>query len=96
VGESWGVSEGVEGTSPDQLPAEVWLAVERGAAPPCLDYPPLRIVHFSGQVFTAGVERHDIEGREVRVYSVAKTVAGWFKYRRKIGLDVALEALADA
>jgi predicted transcriptional regulator of viral defense system len=74
----------------------VWLAIERGAAPPRLEYPPLRIVHFSGQVFTAGVERHDVEGQEVRIYSIAKTVADCFKYRNKIGLDVALEALTDA
>jgi len=79
-----------------QSPAQVWLAIERGAASPRLYYPPLRIVYFSGQAFTAGVERHDIEGRVVSVYSVAKTVADCFKYRHKIGLDVALEALTDA
>lgn len=79
-----------------QSPAQVWLAIERGAAPPRLEYPPLRIVYFSGQVFTAGVEHHDIEGRKAPVYSVAKTVADCFKYRNKIGLDVALEALTVA
>ncbi len=79
-----------------QSPALVWLAVERGAASPRLDYPPLRIVHFSGAAFTAGIERHHIEGREVPVYSIAKTVADCFKYRNKIGLDVALEALTAA
>ena len=79
-----------------QAPPEVWIALERGMWHPQPDYPPLRVVHFSGASFSSGIERHTIEGQEVRVYSVAKTVADCFKHRNKIGLDVALEALTDA
>lgn len=79
-----------------QLPHEVWLAIPRRARPPALRYPPLRVVKFSGSAFAQGIERHTAEGQEVRVYSVAKTLADLFKYRNKVGLDVALEALRDA
>jgi predicted transcriptional regulator of viral defense system len=78
-----------------QAPFEVWLAVEPGKWRPVVDYPPLRIVRFSGLALTEGVEEHAIEGVTVRVYGVAKTIADCFKYRNKIGLDVALEALHD-
>lgn len=71
------------------------MAVNRRAARPRMDYPPLRIVRFSGQALTEGIEEHKIEGVRVRVYSPAKTVADCFKYRNKIGLDVALEALRE-
>jgi predicted transcriptional regulator of viral defense system len=79
-----------------QSPAEVWIALERGAWRPTLAYPPLRVVHVSGAAFTAGVEHHVIEGVRVPIYSVAKTIADCFKFRNRIGLDVALEALTDA
>lgn len=78
-----------------QSPHEVWMALDRRAARPRMDYPPLRIVRFSGQALTEGIEEHKIEGVRVRVYSPAKTVADCFKYRNKIGLDVALEALRE-
>ncbi len=79
-----------------QAPFEVWLAVENRAVKPKLDYPPLRIVRFSGAAFTEGVEEHIVDGVTVRVTGVAKTVADCFKYRNKIGVDVALEALREA
>jgi len=79
-----------------QLPSEVWMAIDRRARRPALRYPPLRIVRYTGAALTEGVERHRVEGREVRVYNVAKTIADCFKYRNKIGLDVALEALREA
>lgn len=75
---------------------EIWLAIPNKARPPKLDYPPLRIVRFSGAALTQGVETHTVDGTAVRVYSVAKTVADCFKYRNKIGLDVALEALRES
>ena len=56
----------------------------------------MRVVYFSGLSYASGIERHTIEGQEVCIYSVAKTVADCFKYRNKIGLDVALEALTEA
>jgi predicted transcriptional regulator of viral defense system len=79
-----------------QAPREVWLAIDPKAHLPKVPYPPLRIVRFGGGARTTGVEEHLVEGQTVRVYSVAKTVADCFKYRNKIGLDVAIEALNDA
>ncbi len=78
-----------------QLPSEVWIAIDRRARRPALKYPPLRVVRYSGAALTEGVESHRLEGQTVRVYNVAKTVADCFKYRNKIGLDVALEALRE-
>lgn len=78
-----------------QNPPETWLAIDGKARRPRIDYPPLRIVRFSGLALTAGVEETMIEGVTVRVYSPAKTVADCFKYRNKIGLDVAIEALRE-
>lgn len=79
-----------------QLPAEVWLAVERGTRVPALVQPPVRIVRFSGAAFREGIERHRLEGQVVRVFSVAKTLADVFRWRTRVGLDVALEALREA
>jgi len=79
-----------------QSPFEVWLAIPNKARAPKMDYPPLRIVRFSGEALTVGVEDHVIDGVPVRVTSVARTVADCFKFRNKIGLDVALEALKEA
>ena len=79
-----------------QAPFEVWLAIENKSLAPKLDYPPLRIVRFSGAALTEGVEEHVVDGVTVRVTSVAKTVADCFKYRNKIGLDIAMEALREA
>lgn len=79
-----------------QAPFEVWLAIENKSIAPKLDYPPLRIVRFSGVALTEGVEEHVVDGVTIRVTGVAKTVADCFKYRNKIGLDVALEALREA
>lgn len=78
-----------------QNPYQVWLAIDRNARPPKEPGLPLRIVRFSGDAMHAGVERHQIEGVTVLVYNPGKTVADCFKYRNKIGLDVALEALRD-
>jgi predicted transcriptional regulator of viral defense system len=78
-----------------QSPSEVWLAIGNKAWRPQVDHPPLRFVRFSARALEAGVEEHFIEGVLVRVYNPAKTVADCFKYRNKIGLDVALEALRD-
>lgn len=78
-----------------QNPAQIWLAIDRKARRPHVEYPPLRIVRFSGVALTAGIEEHPVEGVTVRVYAAAKTVADCFKYRNKIGLDVASEALRN-
>ena len=68
----------------------------RGSHPPRVDYPPVKMVQFTGDAYSAGVEEVDRDGVKLRVYGVAKTVADCFKYRHKIGRDVALEALIDA
>lgn len=78
-----------------QAPFEVWMAIDVKAWKPKVDQPPLRIVRFSGRALTEGIQTRKIEGISVRFYSPAKTVADCFKYRNKIGLDVALEALRD-
>jgi predicted transcriptional regulator of viral defense system len=78
-----------------QSPFEIWMAIDVKARAPKEEIIPLRIVRFSGKALTAGVETHSIEGVTVRVYNPAKTVADCFKYRNKIGLDVAIEALRD-
>ncbi|MCK9515847.1 MAG: AbiEi antitoxin N-terminal domain-containing protein [Ottowia sp.] len=78
-----------------QSPFEVWLAIPNKARAPKMDYPPLRIVRFSGAALTEGIEEHLIDGVPVRVTNVARTVVDCFKFRNKIGLDVALEALQE-
>ena len=78
-----------------QAPAEVWIALPEKARRPRLEYPRLRVARFSGAALTEGIETHRIEGVGVRIYSAATTVADCFKYRNKVGIDVAVEALRD-
>ena len=79
-----------------QTPFEVWMAMDRRAWMPRVEEPKLHIVRFSGAAMTSGIEKTTIEGVSVRVFGVAKTVADCFKYRNKVGIDVAMEALRDA
>lgn len=79
-----------------QNPFQIWLAIDRNAAVPRIRSIQNRIFRTSGEMFSAGIEEHQIEGGTIRVYSPAKTVADCFKYRNKVGLDVAMEALRDA
>jgi predicted transcriptional regulator of viral defense system len=78
-----------------QSPHQVWVALERSAWTPKVDHISLKIVRYSGEAFEEGHQEHLIEGVPVRITSPAKTVADCFKYRNKIGLDVALEALRE-
>lgn len=78
-----------------QSPHEVWLAVDHKAWSPRAENVGLRVFRFSGEALSEGVEAHTVEGVPLRVYSPAKTVADCFKFRNKIGLDVALEALRE-
>lgn len=78
-----------------QIAFEVWIAIDHKDRKPISDYPPLRVVRFSGDALREGIEKHNIDGVTVKVYKPAKTVADCFKYRNKIGLDIALEALRD-
>ena len=79
-----------------QLPRQVWLAMPRGSHEPRIDYPPIRMVQYSGQSYSQGIEVFKRDQVPLRVYGVAKTVADCFKHRSAIGLDVALEALKEA
>lgn len=78
-----------------QNPAAVWIALGEGARTPALASPSLRVVRLSGLSLTEGIESHRVEGVPIRVYSAAKTVADCFKFRNRIGLDVAIEALKE-
>ncbi|MCU7934509.1 MAG: AbiEi antitoxin N-terminal domain-containing protein [Candidatus Thiodiazotropha sp. (ex Dulcina madagascariensis)] len=76
-----------------QNPNKVWLAIDRKGWRPEISYPPVHYVTMSEKALNEGVETHKINGVPVKVFCPAKTVADCFKYRNKIGLDVALEAL---
>lgn len=78
-----------------QNPSEIWIAIDRSSATPRIEYPPLRVARFSGKAMTEGIEHHKIEGVKVKIFNPAKTIADCFKYRNKIGIDVAIEALRD-
>lgn len=78
-----------------QSPFEVWLAIGESREAPRIGVVSLRIARFSAESLKAGVEPHNMGGAELRVFSAAKTVADCFKYRNKIGVDVATEALRD-
>lgn len=78
-----------------QLPFEVWMALDRRAAAPRDPAVQLRIMRFSGEALTAGIEARELEGVRVRIYSAAKTVVDCFRYRNLVGVDVAVEALRD-
>lgn len=78
-----------------QHPREVWLAVDRRAGIPRIDFTPVRIVRISGTALSAGVTARRIDGVRVRITSPARTVVDCFRFRHKIGIDVAVEALRD-
>jgi len=80
---------------PPQAPSEVWIAIGEKAWRPRIEHPRLRIVHFSETALNEGVDVQKLEGVTVRIFNPAKTVADCFKYRNKIGLDVAIEALRE-
>ena len=78
-----------------QIPHEVWIAIDVKAWAPRIDTPAVRMVRFSGAALSYGIERKQIDDVEIRIFNPAKTVADCFKFRNKIGMDVALEALRD-
>jgi predicted transcriptional regulator of viral defense system len=78
-----------------QNPHQVWLAIDRKSWRPEISYPPVRFVTMSAEALHAGVEVHSVDGVPVKVFCLAKTVVDCFKYRNKVGLDVALEALRE-
>jgi predicted transcriptional regulator of viral defense system len=78
-----------------QVPSAVWMGIERTAWRPTIEYPPIRFVRFSRSALTEGVARHRIERVEVPITTPPRTVVDCFRYRNKIGLDVALEGLRE-
>ena len=79
-----------------QLPHEVWIALPEASQTPAVTYPPLRIARLRGAAYSEGIETRVEQGTPIRVYNPAKTITDCFKFRNKIGLDVALEALKDS
>jgi len=80
----------------DQVPARVWIAIGRKDWRPKLKYPPMRFARFSTPHLRTGVERHALEGVSVPIFSVCKTIADIFRYRRTVGIDLAIEGLREA
>lgn len=78
-----------------QIPRQVDVALLQNSEKPRLEYPPVRYVWMSAESFSAGIEQASLDSMNVRLYGVAKTIADCFKFRNKIGLDVALEALRE-
>jgi predicted transcriptional regulator of viral defense system len=78
-----------------EVPHAVWILIERHARTPKVGYPTLEVVRASGLALEQGVDEREVEGVPMRVTSPAKTVADCFRYRRRVGLDVAIAALRD-
>ena len=76
-----------------QIPHEIQIAVSRTSRYPKMSHPPVRVFRYQEEMLKAGVESHDVDGHTIRVFSAEKTIADGFKYRNKIGLDIAIEAL---
>ncbi len=76
-----------------QIPHEIHVALRRGAETPRLDYPPIKLYWFSDKAYSAGIETHELDSVSVHIYSPEKTLADCFKFRNKVGLDTAVEAV---
>ena len=76
-----------------QVPYRIYIAVKKHSWAPRVDYPPVRIMWYGDKAYSSGVETPIVDGVEIRIYSPEKTLADCFKYRNKIGLDTAIEAL---
>jgi len=79
-----------------QLSPDIWLTIPKSSRKPKIKYPPLNLTYVSGTAYSFGIQKHIINGVSVKIYSPAKTVADCFKFRSKVGLDVAIEALRNA
>lgn len=77
------------------IPHKVHIAIPRTSRNPKLDYPSIKVYRFSGKSLTEGIEKHKVDGVEINVYNPAKTIADCFKFRNKMGLDIAIEALKN-
>ncbi len=79
-----------------EIPHHVNIAIPRGTYANKINYPPVKFYHFASKTWEAGIEKFEIDGYQIKVYSLAKTIADCFKFRNKIGMDVAREALKIA
>ena len=79
-----------------EIPHYVNIAIPRGAYANKISYPPVKFYRFTFKAWEAGIEKFEIEGYQIKVYSLAKTIADCFKFRNKIGMDVVREALKIA
>jgi predicted transcriptional regulator of viral defense system len=77
------------------MPSAVWMAIERTAWKPSISYPLIRFVRFSGWAMTEGIERYSIQSHQVPITDPARTIVDCFRYRNKIGIDVAMEGLRE-
>jgi predicted transcriptional regulator of viral defense system len=80
----------------DRIPSDVWMAIGQKDWRPRLDTPRIHFVRFSTKTLESGIEEHIIEGVPVRIYDSAKTVVDLFRYRRRVGVNVAIESLKEA
>lgn len=78
-----------------QMPSALWMAIDRSGWKPIVRYPPIRFVRFGTTSMSEGVERHEIDGVAVPIFGPSKTIVDCFRYRNKIGLDIALESLRE-
>jgi len=78
-----------------QMPSAVWMAIDRTGWKPKVEYPPIRFVRFGAKAMSEGIKRHQIDGVAVPIFEPAKTIVDCFRYRNKIGLDIALESLRE-
>jgi predicted transcriptional regulator of viral defense system len=78
-----------------QIPHHVYFALPRDVKTPKIQYPPIRVFHFSQEPYQVGIREHELDGVKVKIYNREKTIADCFKFREKVGMDVALEAIKD-
>jgi predicted transcriptional regulator of viral defense system len=78
-----------------QIPYKIYIAILQNTKKPRFDYPPIDVVKLSKKIYSAGIEEHELDGVIVRIYNKEKTVADCFKFRNKIGQDIAIEALKE-
>ncbi len=78
-----------------QIPHKVYIAIPMDAKPPRIEYPPIRAYRLRPKSYESGIESHEIDGVQVRIYSKEKTITDCFKYRNQLGIELAIEALKD-
>lgn len=78
-----------------QIPPFVWVAIGRKDRMPRISHPPVRAIRFGDKAMSAGVERHVLNKIETPIFDPAKTIVDCFRYRKRIGIDIALEGLRN-